>query len=925
MTDIPGLPYDAVTDVEDLSGNGKGVALNVWPSDNRVPRANDPVPLDTMVLDQGELAYALDSERLRVGDGYTPGGDEVAYMSDFYELRDEFIIIRDALMEAMNDKANLDGGNNFTGDQNIDGELSISYYGNTKLDGENIYMDATDAYPTIFYTTNNHLTQVGALYGPTVGDPMMYLQSDTFSFGSGDESQTYMAIGPAEIETVVPLRVRGAVTIDQPFGGSINLDYAGVNKAIILADNNMGLLALAPSFSVLDYDTETINATIDATGINIPAGRTYKINGVPIGSGGGGGGLIDGDYGDVLVGGVGTTMTVQTVGGAPIATVSQLANYLPLTGGTLTGPLTVKGAITASSATAGQGSIDLQPGTASNSGYVSFYVAGGARAGFLGNAPTGSGIQFVAEGGRHIEITASTLYTSGPITATGSITTQGANAAMNVTARDSTANFLLYANADTLNFYSGAAVRASLTSTGKFSAAGVNANKNSNADITTRNPGLLVYEGSSSYGLELGYSGSNYATRLFTGSDQIILCNLAADGTLQSHFTDYAKFGPTGLVLTGGITATGKITGTGGLQTGNDFIMNALGNNIIYSRQGLPTYIYSSIGSHNFLNSGSLEKVVFNCDTGYFDFTGNAIRLNGSPLATVSQLANYLPLTGGVLSGALTINASLSVNTSTIWFGPQSGEPADLVTNLYSSNYYIFDEFFISAGGASTKRARRIITAQGFNHDAPSHKLRSLDGLTEFGVFDNTGLHVTSDIFFTNQLYGGIANLQTPNVGSTGALRIKGNPTSGYGILQAVSPDGTAEWSHLTWDNTGLLHHTGRFVAAGGIESGTTQSIASTAALVVASSDRIATVHSLAVAMSISLQPGLTDGQRTVIMIKDNGVQRVLTWLAGLAQVRAANVTGVSGATIVNKWLIYQLIWNTAANCWFILDENKEI
>jgi len=65
----------------------------------------------------------------------------------------------------------------------------------------------------------------------------------------------------------------------------------------------------------------------------------------------------------------------------------------------------VTGAITANPVTAGHGSIDLQPGTSSNSGYVGIYAPGGARAGYIGNA-NASGLEITVEGARALGLNA---------------------------------------------------------------------------------------------------------------------------------------------------------------------------------------------------------------------------------------------------------------------------------------------------------------------------------------------------------------------------------------------------------------------------------------------------------------------------------------------------------------------------------------
>jgi len=73
-------------------------------------------------------------------------------------------------------------------------------------------------------------------------------------------------------------------------------------------------------FQATSYDfqnaADTVHfATIDSTGINLPTGLTYKVNGVPIGGGTADGLGPDGDKGDVAVGGGGTTLTVQSAAG----------------------------------------------------------------------------------------------------------------------------------------------------------------------------------------------------------------------------------------------------------------------------------------------------------------------------------------------------------------------------------------------------------------------------------------------------------------------------------------------------------------------------------------------------------------------------------------------------------------------------------
>ena len=158
----------------------------------------------------------------------------------------------------------------------------------------------------------------------------------------------------------------GVLTVDSPLGAEIDFSVDGVVSAAIVNDS-AGLYALAPSyFEVMNAATEVQWARIDATGINIPAGATYKVNGVPIGSGGGGAvddtaygpswdgvttiapsknavydkiqslilsggaGIPNGDAGDVVVTGSGAGLTVESA--HPASGTFDVAGSIHVTG-----------------------------------------------------------------------------------------------------------------------------------------------------------------------------------------------------------------------------------------------------------------------------------------------------------------------------------------------------------------------------------------------------------------------------------------------------------------------------------------------------------------------------------------------------------------------------------------------------------------
>jgi hypothetical protein len=189
---------------------------------------------------------------------------------------------------------------------------------------------------------------------------------------------------------------------------------------------------------------------------------------------------------------------------------------------------------------------------------------------------TTAGFQHRADSYSFYNLAAGTLYATldaTGLTVTGAIVTQGASAGVNITARDSGNNFILSVNTSgILTFYSAGGVRATLTDAGAFAATtiaangpaatiSINANKDATTNTTARNPGLLIYNGggSAQYGVELGYAGGAYATRLFAQSGtKLTVGFLGGAGTAQSDFVDIGTFSATGLHIVGDLTTTGS-------------------------------------------------------------------------------------------------------------------------------------------------------------------------------------------------------------------------------------------------------------------------------------------------------------------------------------------------------------------------------
>jgi len=222
-------------------------------------------------------------------------------------------------------------------------------------------------------------------------------------------------------------------------------------------------------------------------------------------------------------------------------------------------------------------------------------LGGGVMAKRAGLVASHNGFWFDADAHGFRSLAGVTLATinSNGLMVDGAVGTQGVNASINITARDASANFLLYANANLLNFYTGGATKAKLDTTGMLSGmGGVNGNGSNLASTTSRNPGCYTYNNAwdVTYGMEYGYSTTwGAGNRIFAHPTTCLMfCGITGGGNVQSHFEDWV-------------------------------IMNATGIHVV---------------------------------------AGKTIDIGGAAVAMVSQLAGYLPLSGGNVSGVITLSGT---------------------------------------------------------------------------------------------------------------------------------------------------------------------------------------------------------------------------------------------------------------------------
>jgi hypothetical protein len=68
-------------------------------------------------------------------------------------------------------------------------------------------------------------------------------------------------------------------------------------------------------------------------------------------------------------------------------------------------------------------------------------------------------------------------------------------------------------------------------------------------------------------------------------------------------------------------------------------------------------------------------------------------------------------------------------------------------------------------------------------------------------------------------VFSGMVRAQTPNSGTTGGIRLMGDATSGYAYLQVTNTGASAEWGYIRWNSTGDAYMNGTLTVNGNITS----------------------------------------------------------------------------------------------------------
>lgn len=244
----------------------------------------------------------------------------------------------------------------------------------------------------------------------------------------------------------------------------------------------------------------------------------------------------------------------------------------------------------------------------------------------------------------------------------------------------------------------------------------------------------------------------------------------------------------TNTLTAGALTAnsTNIVLGTGARLIANNSAGTA---GQVLTSDGNKAYWSTSVGT------GTVTQVA-NGDAIYFtNLAGSAFI--GSPLTTTGTInikAGY-----GIVVDA----SGISVNTQIISGGGTSTDSLTLLGKTWGAPGEI---------GNITPATGRFTTATA----------------TSYRIEGDTAFLLSGSVFRTN----GYVDATTPNAGTTGGIRLRANPTTNVAYIQVVDPNATAEWGNFNAVSTGVLTWSGTLQSANSL-IGSTPNIGTTGGVVV--------------------------------------------------------------------------------------------
>ena len=548
----------------------------------------------------------------------------------------------------------------------------------------------------------------------------------------------------------------------------------------------------------------------------------------PPGGGSGGGGLTDGDFGDVVVSGGGTAMTVEsaagnfTVGGR----VSFSANGTWLAGGGSFYKDATYGLIMAA-----------VTGSASDALFVT---------------PTGASIWQVPVGTQNVHFYGA-VNVDGAITSGGSALATVPQLANYLPLTGGTLSGTLRLGYDaTTSIPLVLSATKELTIGGTYPDVIKRLNVNYNGEAGYGVTGLLLQNTYHGYNCVLQAVGANalYVTNQAGAPSAIVLGTWGnpADGSTFVASSGAWSISGGALNTKGAITSADPANANRYERvsvTAGGYARHESGDQCF----GLEYDTNYGAGEHVFKIGGVAKFGITNTGAGV---TGNlvvtgTVTSSGSTLATVSQLSNYLPLTGGTLSGSLLFGTAVSLSASgpnllldsdafafrsrnqantyaslgagglsvtgnidaqggAHYFGPTAGAPlADCTITIRSTNFYSYLKFDSASGSGGAMVNQGSIWGTGlfrFNNFSFQDKT----GGTGYATLDNTGLAVTGTISSTSHIKSG-SGYYLRGDGNGVIVSVTGGDTNLYsvstGAYNFLSPDNASY--RVTFDgNNGI-------------------------------------------------------------------------------------------------------------------------
>lgn len=201
--------------------------------------------------------------------------------------------------------------------------------------------------------------------------------------------------------------------------------------------------------------------------------------------------------------------------------------------------------------------------------------------------------------------------------------------------------------------------------------------------------------------------------------------------------------------------------------------------------------------------------------------TASGARTNLGLGTMATQNANNIAITGGSVSGI----TDLAIADGGTGASDATGARTNLglgslaVLSSINNSNWSGTVLAVANGGTGSNTAADARTAL----DVPSRAGSGATGTWPISITGtanalNTGNSYTvNGITSTTSGLASSGDFATPNNGTTGGIRVRGNATSGFGRIQFTDASATAEWANLNVNSAGLMTYSGSITASGNV------------------------------------------------------------------------------------------------------------